>query len=87
MGFLSWLATGLVVGVLVKLTYGLRGAGDWLACPLLGMAGGALGGLVFLMFRWGALQEFHVGSVVVAGLVATLVLIGYRVAQRQPRWS
>lgn len=87
MGFVSWLIAGIAVGLIVKLSGGIRGLGDWIACVALGAAAGVLGGFTVLMFRWGALQEFGLGSTAVAAVTALVVLLGYRIAERQPRWS
>ena len=88
MGFVSWIVLGLVFGIVAKLVRGFRGLGDWVACLCLGIAGAALGGLIYSLFGvWGALQEIRPGSAIVAGAAAALVLVGYRLAERQPRWG
>ena len=87
MGFVSWIVAGLVLGLLAKIVSGLRGAADWLASPAIGIAGALLGGLIYSLFAWGSLQQFRIGSLVLAVIISVVFLIAYRVGSRQPRWS
>ena len=82
MGILSWIAMGLIVGLLAKFIMPGRDPGGFIITILLGIAGAFVGGLIGSYLGLGTVTGFNVGSILLAIGGAVLVLILYRTIKR-----
>jgi uncharacterized membrane protein YeaQ/YmgE (transglycosylase-associated protein family) len=78
MGILSWIAMGLIVGVLAKFIMPGKDPGGFVITILIGVAGAFVGGFVGSILGLGAVTGFNLGSILLAILGAVLLLILYR---------
>lgn len=78
MGFLSWIAMGLIVGVLAKFFMPGTGPGGIIATILLGIAGAFVGGFIGTQLGLGSVTGFNIGSFGLAVAGALILLILYR---------
>jgi uncharacterized membrane protein YeaQ/YmgE (transglycosylase-associated protein family) len=82
-GLLSWVALGLVAGLVAQwLTTGRLRAGC-LATTLLGVVGAILGGFLATWLEFGGISGFDWRSVLVAILGSVLVLLLAELAKRR----
>jgi uncharacterized membrane protein YeaQ/YmgE (transglycosylase-associated protein family) len=78
MGFLSWIALGLIAGVLAKLIMPGPDGGGFILTTLLGIAGAFVGGFIGTLLGLGTPATFHPGGIVLATLGALLLLWAHR---------
>jgi len=83
MGILSWIAMGLVVGLLAKFIMPGKDPGGIIITILLGIAGAFVGGLIGSFLGLGAITGFNLGSILLATGGAILLLILYRLAKKK----
>ena len=72
-GLLSWLVTGLVVGLAARFL--LPGPASWVASMSAALAGALAGGTVATLLAMGGLAELDTRGLVLAFLAATLAVI------------
>ena len=79
MSVVSWIAFGLVAGIVAKLLLPRRDPGGCIITMLLGVAGAFLGGFLYsLLTDVPFAAEFDLGSFVVAIIGAVVLLLLYR---------
>ncbi|QDZ08739.1 GlsB/YeaQ/YmgE family stress response membrane protein [Sphingomonas panacisoli] len=71
---LAWLAIGLVVGVIGKLTAPGRKPGGWMAIILTGIAGALLAGFVAETMRWTTTGTWRNDAAASLGAIAALAV-------------
>ncbi len=78
MGWLSWIALGLVAGILAKWIMPGRQGGGCLMTILLGVAGAFIGGWVGTQLGWGTVAAFDLRGLglAVGGALVLLLLFG-----------
>lgn len=81
MGLLTWLAIGLVAGVLAKLIMG--DSFGWIVTIILGIVGAFVGGWVFSFFGGPGVSGFNLMSLLVATVGAVIVLAIYGLIARR----
>ena len=84
MGILAWIVFGLIAGAIAKFLMPGRDPGGCIVTTLLGIAGAVVGGFVGSLLGLGGVNEFSIGSLLLAVLGAILLLWLYRV-MRRPR--
>ena len=77
-GIVSWLAVGLIAGILGKLIMPGRDPGGFLLTIVIGMIGALVGGLVVQLLGGTGLTGFSIWSILVATLGAIILLAIYR---------
>ncbi len=82
MGILSWIAMGLIVGILAKLIMPGKDPGGIIITILIGIAGAFLGGYVGSFLGIGTVTGFNLVSLLLAIGGALLLLILYRLIKR-----
>ena len=82
MGILSWIAMGLIVGVLAKLIMPGKDPGGIIITILIGIAGAFLGGYIGSFLGVGTVTGFNIISLLLAIGGALLLLILYRLIKR-----
>ena len=78
MGALSWIAMGLIVGILARFIMPGRDPGGVIITTLIGIAGAFVGGYMGSFLGLGTVTGFNVGSILLATGGAVLLLILYR---------
>jgi uncharacterized membrane protein YeaQ/YmgE (transglycosylase-associated protein family) len=78
MGILSWIAMGLVVGLLAKFVMPGKDPGGIIITILLGIAGAFVGGYLGTFLGLGTVTGFNIASLLIATGGAVLILILYR---------
>lgn len=78
MGIIAWIILGLIVGVLAKWIMPGRDPGGIIITILLGIAGAFVGGFIGSLLGFGTVNDFGLGSLVLAVLGAMLILWVYR---------
>jgi uncharacterized membrane protein YeaQ/YmgE (transglycosylase-associated protein family) len=79
MGILAWLLVGLIAGVLAKAIMPGDDPGGIIITILLGIAGALLGGFISVALGIGnGVDDFDVGTIVLAVIGALILLVGYR---------
>lgn len=78
MGFLTWVALGLVVGALAKFLMPGKDPGGLVPTIAIGVAGAFVGGYLGTRLGFGDVTGFDVRSVVLATAGALLLLFGWR---------
>ena len=78
MGILSWIAMGLIVGLLAKFLMPGKDPGGLIVTVLIGVAGAFVGGYVGSLLGLGTVTGFNIGSILLATGGAILLLILYR---------
>ena len=78
MGILSWIAMGLIVGILAKLIMPGKDPGGIIITILIGIAGAFLGGYIGSFLGVGTVTGFNIISLLLAIGGALLLLILYR---------
>ena len=82
MGILSWIAMGLIVGVLAKLIMPGKDPGGIIITILIDIAGAFLGGYIGSFLGVGTVTGFNMISLLLAIGGALLLLILYRLIKR-----
>ena len=83
MGILTWIALGLVAGVLAKFLMPGKDPGGWIVTILLGIAGAVVGGFIGTRLGWGDVTAFDLRSLALAVGGAMLLLFAYRILNRK----
>ncbi|MPZ49868.1 MAG: GlsB/YeaQ/YmgE family stress response membrane protein [Dehalococcoidia bacterium] len=79
MNILAWLITGLVAGLIAKALMPGNDPGGIILTILLGIAGALVGGFLSVALGFGnGVDDFDIGTIVLAVLGAMLLLFGYR---------
>ena len=78
MNWLTWIALGLVVGVLAKVIMPGRDPGGLVMTTLLGIAGAVVGGWISTKLGLGAVRGFSLPSLAIATGGALLLLFANR---------
>ncbi|GIX42634.1 MAG: membrane protein [Leptospiraceae bacterium] len=78
MGILSWIAMGLLVGVVAKLIMPGKDPGGFIMTILLGIAGAFVGGFIGTQLGFGSFTGWNLKSFLLAVGGAVLLLIIYR---------
>jgi uncharacterized membrane protein YeaQ/YmgE (transglycosylase-associated protein family) len=81
---LAWIVVGLIAGALAKLLMPGRDPGGIILTILLGIAGAIVGGFIAVALNISnGVDDFDIGTIVLAVLGAMLILFAYRlVAER-----
>ncbi|MGH8495694.1 MAG: GlsB/YeaQ/YmgE family stress response membrane protein [Gammaproteobacteria bacterium] len=82
MGVIAWIILGLIAGIIAKLIMPGKDPGGFIITTLLGIAGALIGGFVASALGWGSVDEFDIGSIIIAILGAILLLFLYRMVKR-----
>ena len=83
MGFLSWIALGLIAGALAKLIMPGKDPGGIIVTILLGVAGAFVGGVIASLVGIGGPTRFSIGGIILATIGAIILLVLYRMLQRR----
>jgi uncharacterized membrane protein YeaQ/YmgE (transglycosylase-associated protein family) len=78
MEFVTWIALGLVVGVLAKVIMPGKDPGGLVMTTILGIAGAVVGGWISTRLGLGAVRGFSLPSLVIATGGALLLLFANR---------
>ncbi len=78
MGWLTWIALGLVVGILAKVIMPGKDPGGLVMTTLLGIAGAVIGGWVSTKLGLGVVTGFSLPSLAIATAGALVLLIANR---------
>ena len=83
MGILSWIAVGLVAGLIAKALMPGRDPGGIIVTILIGIAGAMVGGLVAVGVGLDGLSGFSFRTLIIAVVGSLALLILYRMAFRR----
>lgn len=84
MGPISWIILGLVAGALAKFIMPGKDPGGFFVTILIGIAGALAGGFLWKFLGGsGKIESFDLGGIFVATVGAILLLILWRVIQKQ----
>ena len=78
MGIISWIAMGLLVGVVAKLIMPGKDPGGFIVTILLGIAGAFVGGFIGAQLGFGGFTGWNLKSFLLAVGGAVLLLVLYR---------
>jgi uncharacterized membrane protein YeaQ/YmgE (transglycosylase-associated protein family) len=78
MGWVTWIALGLVVGVLAKVIMPGKDPGGLVMTTILGVVGAVVGGWISTRLGLGAVSGFNLPSLVIATAGALLLLFANR---------
>lgn len=81
-GLLSWIAIGLVAGLLGKALTPGKDPGGCIITPLIGIVGAVVGGFIATTLGFGGLSGFDLRSLAIATLGAVLFLLVLRLLRR-----
>ena len=82
MGIISWIAMGLIVGLLAKAIMPGKDPGGFIITILLGIGGALLGGYLGTLFGLGSVNGFNLHSILIATGGSILILLVYRAFKR-----
>ena len=82
MGILGWIVFGLIAGALAKFIMPGNDPGGCIVTTLLGIAGAVIGGFIGSLLGLGGINEFSIGSLLLAIAGAILILWLYRMFRR-----
>ncbi len=83
MGILSWIAMGLIVGILAKFIMPDKGGNQGIITTIiLGIGGAFLGGFMGKFLGFGSVTGFNIGSILLAVGGAVILLVLYRFIKR-----
>ncbi len=82
MGIISWIAMGLIVGIIAKFIMPGKDPGGLIITILLGIGGAFVGGYIGSFLGLGAVTGFNAGSLLLATGGAVLLLILYRAIKK-----
>jgi uncharacterized membrane protein YeaQ/YmgE (transglycosylase-associated protein family) len=84
MSILAWIVVGLIAGALAKLLMPGNDPGGIILTILLGIAGAVVGGFIAVALNISnGVDDFDIGTIVLAVLGAMLLLAGYRLVAGQ----
>lgn len=75
---ISWIIVGTIAGILAKVILPGRDPGGFLLTPLIGIAGGFIGGFLFRFLGGAGFTGFNLWSILVATVGAIVLLFVYR---------
>jgi len=79
LSIIAWIVVGLIAGAIAKLLMPGNGPGGIILTILLGIAGAIVGGFIAVAVNISnGLDDFDIGTIVLAVLGAMLILFGYR---------
>ncbi len=78
MGIITWIIVGLIAGGIAKAIHPGKDPGGFIVTMLIGIAGAIVGGFLFSMFGMGTVDDFSIGSLLIAIVGAVLLLWLYR---------
>lgn len=79
MGILSWIAMGLIVGILARFIMPDKSADEGIITTImLGIGGAFLGGFMGKFLGFGSVTGFNIGSILLAVGGAVILLVLYR---------
>ncbi len=78
MGMLSWIAFGLIAGILAKIIMPGKDPGGFIITILIGIAGATVGGFISTSLGYGDVSGFDLRSFGIAIGGALLLLFAYR---------
>ena len=79
MSIIAWIVVGLIAGAIAKLLMPGNDPGGIILTVLLGIAGAIVGGFIAVALNISnGIDDFDVGTIVLAVLGAMLILFGYR---------
>ncbi|MEO8458706.1 MAG: GlsB/YeaQ/YmgE family stress response membrane protein [Chloroflexota bacterium] len=83
MNIIAWIIVGLIGGALAKLLMPGKDPGGLIITILLGVAGAVLGGFLSIALGLGnGVDDFDVGTIVLAVVGAMILLAGYRMVAK-----
>ena len=80
MTYVTWVAVGLVAGVIARVVHPGKDPGGCIVTPVLGVGGALLGGFLSRQLGYEGVEGFDLRSVGIAAGGALLLLILYRMA-------
>lgn len=84
MNIIAWVLVGLIGGVLGKALLPGRDPGGFILTVLLGIAGALLGGFLSIALGMGnGVDDFDIGTIVLAIVGTMILLLGYRMVARE----
>ena len=84
MGIIAWIVVGLVAGAIAKMLMPGDDPGGIVVTILLGIAGAVVGGFIAVALGISnGVDDFDIGTIVLAVLGAMLLLFGYRTLSGQ----
>ena len=83
MGLISWIAVGLLAGLLARWVMPGEDPGGIIVTILVGMAGASVGGSIVSILGGAGATGFNVWSILVATLGAVILLALYRLVARR----
>lgn len=82
MGIISWIAMGLIVGLLAKAIMPGKDPGGFIITILLGIGGALLGGYLGTVLGLGTVSGFNFKSILIATGGSILILLIYRALKK-----
>ncbi len=83
MGIISWVAVGLIAGLLARWFLPGTGQGGLIVTVLIGMAGASIGGFLVRLLGGAGATGFNLWSVLVATLGAVILLLIFGLIDRR----
>lgn len=84
MSILAWIVVGLIAGAIAKMLMPGNDPGGIIVTVLLGIAGAVVGGFVAVALNISnGIDDFDIGTIVLAILGAMLILFAYRMVAGQ----
>lgn len=84
MGIIAWIVVGLIAGALARMLMPGKDPGGLVITILLGIAGAVVGGFIAVALNISnGVDDFDIGTIVLAVLGAMLILFGYRMVTGQ----
>lgn len=84
MSILAWIVVGLIAGAIAKMLMSGNDPGGIIVTILLGIAGAIVGGFIAVALNISnGIDDFDIGTIVLAVLGAMLILFGYRLVAGQ----
>ena len=79
MGIIAWIVVGLIAGAIAKMLMPGDDPGGFVLTILLGIAGAVVGGFIAVALNISnGIDDFDLGTIVLAVLGSMLLLLGYR---------
>ena len=82
MGFLTWIAMGLCVGILAKFIMPGKDPGGLIVTICIGIAGAFTGGFIGSVLGFGSVTGFNLSSFGLATIGAVLLLLLFRMIKK-----
>lgn len=84
MGIIAWIVVGLIAGALARMLMPGKDPGGLVITILLGIAGAVVGGFIAVALNISnGVDDFDIGTIVLAVIGAMLILFGYRMVTGQ----